>query len=189
MKSGRMSPYFFDSGKLNNGSDLVITADAYVSAIRDAGVNFDMIFGTAYKGISLAVAVAMSFALRGQDYPYAFNRKESKEHGEGGNIIGAPLQGRVLLNDDVMTAGTALRESVEIVHAAGAEVAGLIIMLDRQEKGTGEKSAVQEAQESGVPVTAIITLDNLVSYLEGDPEKADHLEAMRQYREEYGAKF
>ena len=188
LKSGRQSPYFFNAGLFNIGKALARHGQYYAQAIVDSGIEFDVLFGPAYKGIPLAAACSVALFEHHQiNTPYAFNRKEAKDHGEGGNIVGAPLVGRVLVIDDVMTAGTAIRESMQIIQAAGAEAAGVVIALDRQEKGQAERSAVQEVeQQYHIPVLNIITLDNLIAYLQHDPQQRENLEAMLAYREQYG---
>ena len=188
LKSGRESPYFFNVGLFNTGSALARLGRCYAQAIVDSGVGFDMIFGPAYKGIPLAAATAIALAEHhGRDLPWCFNRKEAKDHGEGGNLVGSPLAGRVLIVDDVITAGTAIRESVDIIRAAGATPAGVAIALDRQERGKGELSAIQEVErEFGLAVTSIVGLADLMGYLEGHAELAAHLPAVAAYRERYG---
>jgi len=188
LKSGRVSPYFFNAGLFNTGSALARLGQYYAEAIIESGLEFDVLFGPAYKGIPLAAACSVALADHHQrDVPYSFNRKEAKAHGEGGNIVGSPLQGRVLIIDDVITAGTAIRESMQIIDAAGAKPAGVLIALDRQEKGRGELSAIQEVeQEYGIPVLSIIKLENLVTYLEQQPDMQANLAAVRAYREQYG---
>ena len=187
LKSGRLSPYFFNSGLFNDGESLQRLGDYYRRAIVNSGLEFDMVFGPAYKGIPLASAVAISYAESGINVPYCFDRKEVKDHGEGGNTLGAPLAGRVLLIDDVITAGTSVKLSREIIHAAGAAAVGIAIALDRQEKGQGERSAIQEIeQEHGMQVISIISLDNLVEHLEARSDMAKHLDNIRNYREKYG---
>ncbi|HHI76498.1 MAG TPA: orotate phosphoribosyltransferase [Gammaproteobacteria bacterium] len=188
LKSGRVSPYFFNAGLFNTGGALARLGRFYAQAIVDSGIAFDLLFGPAYKGIPLAaVTAAALYDQHGRDLPYAFNRKEAKTHGEGGSIVGHPLAGRrVLIIDDVITAGTAIRESMEIIAAEGARPAGVVIALDRQEKGQGERSAIQEVEsEYGIPVTAIARLEDLIDYLEqaGDPQD---LERVRAYRAQYG---
>lgn len=186
-KAGRLSPYFFNAGLFNHGAALKRLAQFYAKAIVASGVSYDMLFGPAYKGIPLVAAVAIALADTGRDVPYAFNRKETKDHGEGGSVIGAPLQGRVLITDDVISAGTSVRESVELMRAAAATPAGVVIALDRLERGLGALSAVQEVSQTyDIAVTSIATLDDLVGYLEADPASAPQLEAVRQYRERYG---
>jgi orotate phosphoribosyltransferase len=188
LKSGRKSPYFFNAGLFNSGSRLARLGRFYAAAIVAADIRFDVLFGPAYKGIPLAAATAIALAdQHGRDLPYCFNRKEAKAHGEGGNLVGAPLRGRVLIIDDVITAGTAIRESLEIIRAAGAQPAGVVIALNRQERGTGARSAIQEVeQDLGIPVLSIVTLDDLVEYLETQPDHAAQVAAIRAYRSEYG---
>jgi orotate phosphoribosyltransferase len=188
LKSGRTSPYFFNAGLFNTGEALAKLGQNYAQAIIDSGIEFDVLFGPAYKGIPLAAATAVALSEHhNRNVPYAFNRKEAKAHGEGGNIVGAPLQGKVLIIDDVITAGTAIREAMDIIHGAGAQAAGVVIALDRQEKGKGETSAIQEVEaEYGIPVASIIKLENLVSYIEQDSRFTDYLEAIKNYREQYG---
>ena len=187
LKSGRISPYFFNAGLFNTGSALARLGRAYAQAIVDSGIRFDVLYGPAYKGIPLAaVTAAALFDQHGIDIPYAFNRKEAKAHGEGGNIVGHPLEGRILIIDDVITAGTAIRESMDIIESSGARPAGVVIALDRQEKGKGERSAIQEVEaDYGIPVAAIVRLQNLVSYLEQTGEPGS-LEKIRAYRAQYG---
>ncbi|WP_275553269.1 orotate phosphoribosyltransferase [Mixta sp. Marseille-Q2659] len=188
LKSGRKSPYFFNAGLFNTGRDLALLGRFYAQALVDSGVDFDLLFGPAYKGIPIATTTAVALADHHQrDVPYCFNRKEAKDHGEGGMLVGSPLQGRVMLVDDVITAGTAIRESMEIIAANGATLAGVLISLDRQERGRGEISAIQEVEHDyQCHVTAIITLSDLIDYLEEKPEMADHLAAVRAYRQTYG---
>lgn len=188
LKSGRESPYFFNAGLFNTGSALARLGRCYAQAIVDSGFEFDMIFGPAYKGIPLASAAAIALAEQhGRDLPWCFNRKEAKAHGEGGNLVGSPLVGRVLIVDDVITAGTAIRESVDIIRAAGATPIGAAIALDRQECGKGELSAIQEVErEFDLTVTSIVGLEDLMGYLEDHAELAAHLPAVRDYREQYG---
>ncbi|MDI6749568.1 MAG: orotate phosphoribosyltransferase [Rhodocyclaceae bacterium] len=186
-KAGRLSPYFFNAGLFNDGASLARLADFYARAIIAAGLSIDMLFGPAYKGIPLVAAVAIKLAERGRNLPFAFNRKEVKDHGEGGSLIGAPLAGRVLIVDDVISAGTSVRESVEIIRGAGAIPAGVVIALDRQERGTGALSAVQEVErELGLPVIAVARLADLIDYLSGQPLLTENLAAVRRYREVYG---
>ena len=188
LKSGRISPYFFNAGLFDSGAALARLGRCYAAAIIDAGLEFDLLFGPAYKGIPLVATVAIALAEQhGRDLPWCFNRKEAKDHGEGGSIVGAPLQGRVLIVDDVITAGTAIRETMQILTAHGATPAGVVIALDRQERGQSERSAVQEVEHAhGLTVTRIVTLDDLVTYLAERPEYAAHLEAMRNYQQQYG---
>ena len=188
LKSGRVSPYFFNAGLFNTGYAAARVGRYYAAAIAASDVKFDMLFGPAYKGIPLATLTAASLAEQQDiDVPYAFNRKEVKAHGEGGNIVGAPLAGRVLIVDDVITAGTAVREAYQIISAAGAEVAGLVISLDRQERGQGALSAVQELKQSlDIPVLSIIRLNDLIDTLEESGEYEQYLEAVLAYRKKYG---
>ena len=188
LKSGRTSPYFFNAGLFNTGEALAQLGQNYAQAIVDSGIEFDVLFGPAYKGIPLAAATAVALSEKhGRNVPYSFNRNEAKDHGEGGNIVGAPLQGKILIIDDVITAGTAIREAMDIISAAGAQAAGVVIALDRQEKGQGETSAIQEVEaEYNIPVASIIKLENLISYIEQDEKFADYLDAVKAYREQYG---
>ena len=188
LKSGRVSPYFFNAGLFNTGYAAARLGRYYAASIADSGVRFDMIFGPAYKGIPLAALAAAALAEhQDMDVPYCYNRKEVKAHGEGGAIVGAPLRGRVLIVDDVITAGTAVREAYQIIAAAGAEVAGLAISLDRQERGQGSLSAVQELKQSlGIPVSSIIQLNDLIDILEESDEYAEYLEPVVEYRRKYG---
>jgi len=188
LKSGRQSPYFFNMGLFNDGQAIAQLGRFYAQTIEQAQIEFDLIFGPAYKGIPLVTTTSIALADHHQrNLPYCFNRKETKDHGEGGNIVGAPLQGRVLLIDDVISAGTAIREAVEIIQAAGAELVGVIIALNRQERGQGKLSAIQEIeQQYNIPVTSIVNLDQLIHYLEPQPERAADLAAIKAYRQEYG---
>jgi len=188
LKSGRTSPYFFNAGLFNTGGDLAKLGRFYAAAIQDSGIEFDVLFGPAYKGIPIATTTAVALAEHHQrDIPYCFNRKEAKTHGEGGNLVGSALQGRILLVDDVITAGTAIRESMQIIQAQGAELAGVLIALDRQERGQGELSAIQEVERDfGTRVISIIGLNDLINYLQGKPELAEHLDAVTAYRAQYG---
>lgn len=190
-KAGRLSPYFFNAGLFYTGASLRTLADFYartlIEAIEQGRIQCDMLFGPAYKGITLAAATAIRMSELGHDIPFAYNRKEAKDHGEGGNLVGSALQGRVMLVDDVITAGTAIRESMEIIQANGATLAGVLISLDRQERGRGEISAIQEVERDyGCKVISIITLKDLITYLEEKPEMAEHLAAVRAYREAFG---
>ena len=186
-KAGRMSPYFFNAGLFNDGDKLKRLGEFYAKTIVDSGVAFDVLFGPAYKGIPLAASIAIALAGMGRNVPYAYNRKEAKDHGEGGTVVGAALTGRVLIVDDVISAGTSVRESVDLIRHAGAEPAGVVIALDRMERGTGEKSAVQEVREQyGIPVVAVVTLDNLVEFLERDANRQAELQAVAGYRATYG---
>lgn len=188
LKSGRQSPYFFNSGLFNSGATLARLGRFYAQTIADSGLNFDVLFGPAYKGIPLASTTVVALADQHQrDVPYVFNRKEIKDHGEGGQLVGAELKGKVLIIDDVISAGTSVRESVDIIRAAGAEPAGVVIALDRQERGQGELSAIQEVQaEHGIPVLNIICLNDLLGYLENSTELGEFLPAVQAYRDQYG---
>lgn len=186
-KAGRQSPYFFNAGLFNDGASTLALSRFYASAIEASGIGYDMLFGPAYKGIILAAATSMALAERGRNVPFAYNRKEAKDHGEGGVLVGAPLQGRVLIIDDVITAGTSVRESVRMIRDAGATPAGVAIALDRMERGTGTLSAVQEVeQEYGLPVVAIATLKDLMAFLSESPALSANLEAVSAYRARYG---
>ena len=186
LKSGRISPYFFNAGAFSSGAALAALGRCYAQCIVDAGVHFDILLGPAYKGIPLAAATAVALAdHHGRDVPFAYNRKEAKAHGEGGVLVGAPLRGRVLVIDDVITAGTAVREVILMIRNAGAELAGVVIGLDRQERGAGELSAVQQVQQSeGVPVFSIINMGHIIASLEAADQGP--LLAMREYRNRYG---
>jgi len=188
LKSGRSSPYFFNMGRIDSGAALGRLGRAYAEAATRSGVPFDMLFGPAYKGIALAAATAIALAdTQGRDVPWAYNRKEAKSHGEGGTLVGAPLHGRVLIVDDVMTAGTAVRESLELIRAQGAEPAGVLIALDRQERGQGELSAAQEVSaQFGIPVIAIASLADVLAYAGENPALAAEHRRLLAYREEYG---
>ena len=188
LKSGRLSPYFFNAGLFNTGASLARLGRYYARAIMDSGIEFDLLYGPAYKGIPLAAVTCAAVADQyGLDLPYAFNRKEAKDHGEGGNIVGSPLAGRVLIIDDVISAGTSVRESVDIIHSHGAVPAGVVIALDRQEKGGNQRSAVQEVREEfGIPVANIVGLEHLIAYLAERPGTASVLERIRAYRQRYG---
>jgi orotate phosphoribosyltransferase len=188
LKSGRVSPYFFNSGLFNTGRKLARLGRFYAQAIADSGIGFDMLYGPAYKGVPLACAAAMALAETGaHDVPYAFNRKEVKKYGEGGNIIGHPLQGRVLIVDDVISAGTSVRESVQIIKTAGAAPVGVAIALDRQERGEGSLSAVQEVESAlGLGVISIVRLETLLKYLDGKDGGRRYHDAITAYRRTYG---
>jgi orotate phosphoribosyltransferase len=187
LKSGRTSPYFFNAGLFNTGDDLLELSKAYAAALERSELNYDIIFGPAYKGIPLATVTAMALASNGINKPFAFNRKEKKDHGEGGNIVGAPLEGDVLIVDDVITAGTAIRESMDLIKSAGARPAGVLIALDRQERGTGERSAIQEVQDTfGIPVVSIIKLDQVLDNLNPRPGFEQHAARAAAYRQTYG---
>jgi orotate phosphoribosyltransferase len=186
-KAGRMSPYFFNAGLFNDGDKLRRLGEFYAKAIVDSGIVFDVLFGPAYKGIPLAASIVIALAGMGRNVPFAFNRKEAKDHGEGGTVVGAELKGRVLIVDDVISAGTSVRESVNLIRQCGAEPAGVVIALDRMERGAGDQSAVQEVREQyGMPVVAVITLDNLVEFLERDANRQQVLQAVAGYRSTYG---
>lgn len=188
LKSGRTSPYFFNAGRFQTGSALAELGRYYAAAIKAANIDFDIVFGPAYKGIPLAAttAIALSDHFQ-QDLPYCYNRKEAKDHGEGGTLVGAPLQGRVLIVDDVITAGTAVREVMSIIQAAGAKPAAVLIGLNRQEKGQGELSAIQEVEQAfGIPVVSIINLNHIIHYLEGQSGQQDMVEKIKAYRATYG---
>lgn len=186
-KAGRLSPYFFDAGLFYDGAALKRLAQFYAKAILASGIAFDMLFGPAYKGIPLVAAAAIALTDAGRNVRYSFNRKEAKDHGEGGNVIGAPLTGRVLIVDDVISAGTSVRESVDLIRGAGAVPGGVVIALDRMERGTGNLSAVQEVRAHyNIAVTSIATLENLVAYLKGDPRRGPDLAAVARYRDAYG---
>ena len=188
LKSGRQSPYFFNMGRIDSGAALARLGRAYASALANSGVQVDMLFGPAYKGIPLAAATAIALAdQHGRDIPWAYNRKEAKDHGEGGTLVGAPLQGRVLIVDDVMTAGTAVRESLALIRAQGATPAGVLIALDRQERGQSERSAAQEVTaEFGIPVIAITSLADVMAYAGERPDLADQYLRLQAYRDRYG---
>lgn len=188
LKSGRISPYFFNAGLFNSGYALAELGSCYAQAILENEIDYDVLFGPAYKGIPLVAAIAYALSVNHDiDKPYAFNRKEAKDHGEGGLIVGAELSGKTLIVDDVITAGTAIREAVDIIKTEGAETSAVLIALDRQEKGKGDLSAIQEVnRDYGIDVFSIITLADLIDYLEGDSVVGVHLDAMRDYRSEYG---
>ncbi|MDR1367688.1 MAG: orotate phosphoribosyltransferase [Candidatus Accumulibacter sp.] len=187
LKSGRLSPYFFNAGLFNDGYRLDRLSQFYARAVLDSTISADVLFGPAYKGIPLVAGCAMALARSGKNLPYAFNRKEAKDHGEGGMLIGAPLSGNVLIIDDVISAGTSARESVDLIRAAGATPCGMIIALDRMERGTGKLSAVQEVRRDfGIPVVAIATLDDLMAYLHKQPDFETHEARISHYRQEYG---
>ncbi|NHB96404.1 orotate phosphoribosyltransferase [Photorhabdus stackebrandtii] len=188
LKSGRKSPYFFNAGLFNTGRDLALIGRFYAATLLDSGIQCDLLFGPAYKGIPIATTTAVALADHYDiDIPYCFNRKEAKDHGEGGTLVGSPLKGNVVLVDDVITAGTAIRESMEIIKQHNATLAGVMICLDRQERGKGEISAIQEVERDyDCKVFSIITLNDLISYLASQPEMKDHLDAVKAYREQYG---
>ncbi|WP_439328104.1 orotate phosphoribosyltransferase [Lonepinella sp. BR2357] len=188
LKSGRKSPYFFNAGLFNTGADLAKLGEFYAKAIVASGLTYDVIFGPAYKGIPIGTTVSVAlFNQFGLDKPVCFNRKEAKDHGEGGNLIGSPLQGKVLLVDDVITAGTAIREAMDIIAANGASLSAVVIALNRKEKGKGELSAIQEVERDyQCDVLSIVDLDDLMMFIENDPEYRQYLPAMRAYREQFG---
>ncbi|SED07077.1 orotate phosphoribosyltransferase [Pseudomonas anguilliseptica] len=189
LKSGRISPYFFNAGLFDSGLALAQLGRFYAAAVVDSGIEFDVLFGPAYKGIPLAATTAVALAEHHQrDVPWCFNRKEAKDHGEGGTLVGAPLAGRVLIIDDVITAGTAIREVMQIIQAQGAQAAGVLIALNRQERGTGELSAIQEVERDyGMPVVSIVSLEQVLEYLAEDAELKQYLPAVEAYRAEYGS--
>lgn len=188
LKSGRKSPYFFNAGLFNTGADLARLGEFYAAAIQASAVDFDVVFGPAYKGIPIGTSVSVALFNRyGIDKPVCFNRKEVKDHGEGGNLIGSPLQGKILLVDDVITAGTAIRESMDLISANQAELAAVLIALNRKERGKGELSAIQEVERDyQCQVLSIIDLDDLMQFIEQDPRYSSHLPEMRAYRAEFG---
>jgi orotate phosphoribosyltransferase len=192
LKSGRVSPYFFNAGMFKTGGDLARLGRFYAATLVDANINFDLVFGPAYKGIPIATTTTVAlFDQHNIDVPYCFNRKEAKTHGEGGSLVGAPLEGNIMLVDDVITAGTAIRESMQIIAAQGAQLSGVLIALDRQEKGQSELSAIQEVERDfGTQVAAIVTLGDVVTFLEKQvatqPALAENLAAIKQYRVNYG---
>lgn len=188
-KAGRLSPYFFNAGLFNDGQALDSLSQFYAKAILSSKLPFDMLYGPAYKGIPLVTAIAMALSRSGHNFPFAFNRKEIKDHGEGGNVIGAPLKGKILIVDDVISAGTSVRESVEIIQAVGATPCGVVIALDRMERGSSQLSAVQEVQQDyQIPVIAVASLDDLMTYLQIRPDFRAYAQAVASYREEYGVK-
>lgn len=190
LKSGRTSPYFFNAGLFDSGAALKALGECYADALDASGLAYDMLFGPAYKGIPLATALSVALAARGRDVPVAFNRKEAKAHGEGGSLIGAPVRGRVLIVDDVITAGTAIRESIRTITDAGGEPCGVLIALDRQERGQeGERSAAEEVTaEFGLPVHAVAGLDELLAHADERPVLAGHKDALVAYRAAYGSR-
>ena len=190
LKSGRVSPYFFNSGLFNDGESLARLGKFYASAVINNGLEFDMIYGPAYKGIPLASTMAIAFAEEHKkNYPFVFNRKEAKAHGEGGITFGAEIQGRVLIIDDVISAGTSVRESIDIIKEQGGETVGAVVAVDRQERGQGKTSAIQEVEQAyGISVISIISLDQIITYLQdhGNAEIKTYLDAIRDYRSQYG---
>jgi len=188
LKSGRISPYFFNAGQFNTGAALLALGRCYAAALLDSGLEFDMLFGPAYKGIPLVAATAQALAAQGRDTAFAFDRKEVKDHGEGGNIIGAPLTGRVVIVDDVITAGTAVRGATETIHSAGAQSVAVSISLDRQERGQGKTSAVLEVEKAeGLKVISIACMTDLLHFLADRPTHEMHLNRVREYRNHWGA--
>ena len=186
-KAGRLSPYFFNAGLFNDGTALDRLSQFYAKAILSSEIVIDTLYGPAYKGIPLVAVSALALARSDRNFPFAFNRKEAKDHGEGGCIIGAPLAGRVLIIDDVISAGTSVRESVEMIRSAGATPCGVVIALDRMERGSGELSAVQEVERDyGIPVIAVATLDDLINFLHERPDFKEYEAAITRYRQEYG---
>ncbi|MBP3140636.1 orotate phosphoribosyltransferase [Aliivibrio fischeri] len=188
LKSGRKSPYFFNAGLFNTGRDLARLGRFYAAALADSGIEYDVLFGPAYKGIPIATTTAVALAdHHDTDKPYCFNRKEAKDHGEGGNLVGSALEGRIMLVDDVITAGTAIRESMEIIQANGADLAGVLVAIDRQEKGKGELSAIQEVERDfNCSIISIVSLTDLISFLEEKGDNAEQLEVVKAYRAEFG---
>ena len=190
LKSGRVSPYFFNMGLFSTGQALKNIGDFYASALEESDIEFDMLFGPAYKGIPLASVMSASLFMNyDKDVPFVYNRKEKKDHGEGGRIVGPPLSGKIVIVDDVITAGTAIKEASQIIRETGAEISGIIIAIDRQEKGAGEYSAAQEVSSKlGVPVISIVNLDQILAFVKNSSsELEDHVEAIESYRKEYGA--
>ena len=186
-KAGRLSPYFFNAGLFNDGESLLRLGEFYARAIEESDIAFDMLFGPAYKGIPLVSSISIAFARKGRNVSFAFNRKEAKAHGEGGTIVGAPLQGNVLIIDDVISAGTSVRESVELIEGEGARPCGVAIAIDRQERGMGELSAVQEVEKTlGLAVCSIAKLENLIIYLRNQADMAQNLGAIEVYKNNYG---
>ena len=187
-KAGRQSPYFFNTGLFTDGDAITKLGRFYAQAILNANVEFNMLYGPAYKGITLAASTAIAMSGFNRNVPFAFNRKEAKDHGEGGQTIGAPVSGKVLIIDDVISAGTSVRESIEVIESAGASPCGIVVSLDRQERGTGPESAIQQIQRDfALPVISLFCLDDLLDYLSHRPEMAENLSLVRRYREKYGA--
>lgn len=188
LKSGRKSPYFFNTGRFNSSAQLAEIGTCFATALQQSEIGYDLLFGPAYKGIPLVCTLALALAATYDiDVPYCFNRKEVKDHGEGGSIVGAPLSGRVCIVDDVITAGTAIRESVELIRASDATVSGVLVLLDRQERGREQLSAIGEIERDlKIPVVSVINLDNIIEYVKSDPSIGQHLPAIQQYRLEYG---
>jgi len=189
-KAGRISPYFFNAGLFNDGISLMKLGEFYAASIVKSDIQFDMLFGPAYKGIPLVSSIVIAFAKNGRNVPYAFNRKEAKDHGEGGAIIGTALEHQVLIIDDVISAGTSVRESVDLIAAHGATPCGVAIALDRQERGLGALSAVQEVEKNNnIPVCSIANLETLIAYLQNQPNMAHNLLTIEKYRNEYGIRL
>jgi orotate phosphoribosyltransferase len=188
LKSGRVSPYFFNAGLFNDGDSLASLGQAYAQALVESGIEYDVLFGPAYKGIPVGTATAVSLSvLHQRTTPFAFNRKEAKKHGEGGSLVGAALDGRVMIIDDVITAGTAIREVISLIEEAKAKPAGVIVALDRQERGQGELSAIQElAKEYQMPVISIVNLSQVLEYIKGDKNLSHYAQAVSDYRDQYG---
>ncbi len=188
LKSGRISPYFFNAGKFQTGAALAALGRFYADALEQSGVDYDLVFGPAYKGIPLAATTAVALADgHGKDMPYAFNRKEAKDHGEGGTLVGAPLKGKILIVDDVITAGTAVREVMSIINAEGAEPAAVLIGLNRQERGKGELSAIQEVERDyGIAVVSIVCLEDIITFLQEQGDQTDTVAKIREYHRQYG---
>ncbi|CAM3161470.1 orotate phosphoribosyltransferase [Vibrio rarus] len=188
LKSGRTSPYFFNAGLFNTGRDLARLGRFYAAALADSAIDYDVLFGPAYKGIPIATTTAVALAdHHDTDKPYCFNRKEAKDHGEGGNLVGSALEGRIMLVDDVITAGTAIRESMQIIQANGADLAGVLVAIDRQEKGKGELSAIQEVERDfNCSIISIVSLTDLITFLEEKGGNAEQLESVKAYRAQYG---
>ena len=188
LKSGRISPYFFNAGLFNSSTALAQVGTSYAAALEQSGVGYDLLFGPAYKGIPLVSTTAIALAKEhGKDVPFAFNRKEAKDHGEGGNIVGAPVQGRVMIIDDVITAGTAVREVIQLIEQAGGSVAGVLVALDRQERGQGAQSAIQEIQDQyKIPVVSIVNLQQILDFLADHPTLSDFAPKIAAYRTRYG---
>lgn len=189
LKSGRQSPYFFNAGLFNTGHALQVIGECYADIILQENLTLDMLFGPAYKGIPLVSAAAMGLATRGKDYPYAFNRKEAKDHGEGGVFVGAPIQGNIVLVDDVITAGTAIRESVKLIEAAGARVSGIVVLFDRQERMTDSPLSTLNmlSQQLSIPVKALASFSDVLALIEHDEKYSHYVAAMKQYQQQYGS--
>jgi orotate phosphoribosyltransferase len=187
LKSGRVSPYFFNLGSIANGAGMARLADGYAAALEHAGIEYDSLFGPAYKGIPLVATLSCALVPRGYNVPFTYNRKEAKDHGEGGTLVGAPLGKRVVIVDDVITAGTAVREAIDMIRAQGSEVAGLLVALDRQERGADDRSPIQAlAEDEGIPTVAVANLDDVIGYAERAGLDAGTLSAIKRYRRQYG---